>query len=179
MSNMIIHEYEFPIESERLYYRPIVKSDMKAWEAFFVDNSQLHFVGITDPKSPAEESLIWIERQMKRYAETGIGMLAAIEKSTDELVGNVGIIFRENILGEDYFEIGYGVLPSRWNIGYASEMAIRLREYFEVQGLDERVISLINTENIGSQRVAEKNGMMRTVEFDFHGSQAYIYRKDL
>ena len=176
---MLVHEYAFPIESERLYYRPIVKTDTKAWESFFIGNDQLHFVGITNPKSPAEESIIWIDRQMKRYTETGIGMLAAVEKSTDKLIGNVGIILREDILGEDYFEVGYGVVPTHWNKGYASEMAIRLRIYFEAQGLDERVISIINTDNVGSQRVAEKNGMTRTVQFDFHGSQAYIYRKDL
>ncbi|MFY0591030.1 GNAT family N-acetyltransferase [Roseivirga sp.] len=176
---MLVHEYEFPIESERLYYRPIVKEDTKPWEAFFIGNDQLHFVGISNPKSPAEEAVIWIDRQMKRYEETGIGMLAAIEKKTGTLMGNVGIILREKVLGEDFFEIGYGVIPSYWNKGYASEMAIRLREYFEAQKLDERVVSIISIENIGSQRVAEKNGMKRTVAFDFHGSEAYLYRKDL
>ncbi|OEJ99872.1 GNAT family N-acetyltransferase [Roseivirga misakiensis] len=176
---MIIHEYEFPITSERLFYRPIVKEDTKPWEAFFIGNDQLHFVGIPSPKTPEEEAVIWINRQMKRYEETGIGMLAAIDKENGTLMGNVGLILRENILGEDFFEIGYGVIPSYWNKGYASEMAICIREYFEAQRLDERVVSIINIDNIGSQRVAEKNGMKRTVTFDFHGAQAYLYRKDL
>ncbi|OEK00233.1 hypothetical protein BFP97_01320 [Roseivirga sp. 4D4] len=172
---MLIHEYELPIESERLYYRPITKEDIKPWEAFFRDNPYLHFVGIDNPKSPEEESVIWTERQMKRYEETGIGMLATIEKSTNELIGNVGLILREDIMGEDYFEIGYSVIPSRWGMGYASEMAMRFRAYFEEQGLDERVISIISIDNIGSQKVAEKNGMKRGLQFDFHGSPCYQY----
>ena len=112
---------------------------------------------------------------MKRYEETGIGMLAAIEKSTDQLVGNIGIIFRENILGEDLFEIGYAIIPSRWNKGYASEMAIRMRAYFEEQALANKVISLIHVDNIGSQRVAEKNGMIRGEQFEYSGSPCYCY----
>ncbi len=174
---MIIHEYQFPIESERLYYRPITKEDTKPWEAFFIDNPGLHFVGINAPKSPREESIIWTERQMKRYEETGIGMLAAVEKSTHQMIGNVGLILRENIMGEDFFEIGYSVIPSCWGKGYASEMAIRFRQYFEEEGLDEQVISIIHIDNVGSQRVAEKNGMTQGPEFDFLGSPCYRYLK--
>ena len=116
---MIIHEYQLPITSERLYYRPITKEDTKSWEAFFIDNPDLHFVGVKGSNGPQEEAVIWTERQMKRIADTGLGMLAAVEKSTDTLIGNVGVIFRENIMGEDLFEIGYSVIPSRWNMGYA------------------------------------------------------------
>ncbi len=176
---MIIHEYQLPITSERLYYRPITKEDTKSWEAFFIDNPDLHFVGVKGSNGPQEEAVIWTERQMKRIADTGLGMLAAVEKSTDTLIGNVGVIFRENIMGEDLFEIGYSVIPSRWKMGYASEMAIRFREYFEDQGLDERVISIIHIDNIGSQKVAEKNGMTRGKQFDFLGSPCYCYRKEL
>lgn len=174
---MIIHEYQLPIESERIYYRPITKEDTKSWEAFFTDNPDLHFVGINDSKGPEEEAVIWTERQMKRITETGIGMLAAIEKSTDKLIGNVGIIFREDIMGEDYFEIGYSIIPSRWKMGYATEMAKRFSKYFEDEGIDERVISIIHIDNVGSQKVAKKNGMTQGEQFEFLGSPCYCYFK--
>lgn len=171
----MFHKYQFPIESERLYYRPLTMADKTAWEAFFTNNPFLHFVGIKAPKTPKEESEIWLSRQIKRYEETGIGMLGAIEKSTDELIGNVGIINRGAIEGGSFFEIGYSVVPSRWKLGYASEMAIRLKSYFEAHRIDDKVISIIHIDNIGSQKVAEKNGMKRGPQFDFLGSPCYRY----
>lgn len=176
---MLIHEYQLPIESERLYYRPITKKDIKPWEVFFENNPYLHFVGVENMKSTQDEAIFWTERQMKRYEETGIGMLAAVEKSTDEMIGNVGIIYREDIMGENLFEIGYSVIPSRWKMGYASEMAIRLREYFEEQQLDDKVISIIHVDNVGSQKVAEKNGMKRWKQFEYMDSPCYCYRKEI
>lgn len=174
---MIKHQYQFPIESERVSFRLLTEDDMKAWEAFFTDNPHLHFVGVLDPKSPEEESKIWIERQMKRYGETGVGILAACLKETGELIGNAGIIYRDDVLGEERFEIGYSVIPKYWKQGLASEMAIRLREYFEEHQIDNKVISIINVENIGSQKVALKNGMQRKTEFEFLNTPCYIYER--
>lgn len=171
------HRYQFPIESERISFRLLTKVDTKAWEAFFTDNPYLHYVGVLDPKTPEEESKIWIERQMKRYGETGVGILAACLKETGELIGNAGIIWREDVLGEERFEIGYSVIPKYWKQGYASEMAIRLREYFEEHKIDSSVISIINIDNIGSQKVAMNNGMSRKCEFEFLNTPCYIYER--
>lgn len=173
----IKHQYKFPIESERLSFRLLTKEDCKAWEAFFIDNPYLHYVGVTNPKSPEEESKIWVERQMKRYHETGVGILAVCLKGTKELIGNAGIIWREDVLGEERFEIGYSVIPKYWKQGYASEMAIRLREYFEENQIDGSVISIINIDNIGSQKVALNNGMKRKAKFEFLNTPCYVYER--
>lgn len=169
------HQYKFPIESERLYYRQLTTLDIKSWETFFIDNPYLHFVGVTTPANPTKESTIWIERQIQRYKDTGLGMLAAIEKSTNQLIGNVGVIYREATLGKDMFEIGYSVIPTKWKLGYASEMAIAMRTYFEEHSLDSEVFSIIHIDNIGSQKVAEKNGMQRGEQFEFKGAPCYSY----
>ncbi|WP_420387597.1 GNAT family N-acetyltransferase [Roseivirga sp.] len=172
---MTRHQYQFPIESERISFRLLTPSDKEAWKAFFTDNPHLHFVGVTNPKSPEEESQIWVERQMKRYGETGVGILAACLKETGELIGNAGIIWRDDILGKERYEIGYSVTPQYWNQGFASEMAIRLKEYFQEHQIDSSVISIIHVDNIGSQKVAEKNGMSRGPQFEFLDSPCYLY----
>ncbi len=173
------HQYQFPIESKRISFRFLTKDDTSAWEAFFIDNPNLHFVGVTDNKSPAEQSAFWIERQMTRYEETGIGILAAVSKETGELIGNAGIIWRDNILGQPIFEIGYSVIPKLWGKGYAAEMAIRLSEYFEEHHMADLVYSIIHIDNIGSQKVAEKNRMSQGQQFEFLGSPCYLYFKKI
>ncbi len=174
----MVHQYKFPIESERLLFRHLTLSDIKEWENFFIDNPYLHFLSINEAKSPIEESIIWIERQLQRYKSTGLGLLAAIEKSTGQLIGNAGIMCRDILPNDNKFEIGYSVIPSKWKSGYASEMAIRMKMYFEEHNLADSVSSIIHVDNIGSQKVAEKNGMKRGALFIFKGAPCYCYSTD-
>jgi len=168
-----------PIRSQRLYYQLLKENDIADWEAFFVNNDQLHFVGIKDPQSPAVEARKWIQKQTTRYAETGVGMLGAYLKSNDRLIGNCGLVWREDVMGEDLYEIGYGVIPEYWGKGYASEMSARLMKYFIDQQLGTKVISIIDTQNLASQQVALKNGMSKGVTFAYNGSRCFQYFRQL
>jgi ribosomal-protein-alanine N-acetyltransferase len=169
------HHYILPIASERLYFQFLSENDTTGWEAFFINNEQLHFVGIKHPESPSIEAHKWIQRQIERYTETGVGMLGAYLKSNDQLIGNCGLVWRQGILGEDLYEIGYGVIPEYWGKGYASEMSASLMQYFLDQQLGTKVISIIDTENLASQRVALKNGMSKGAAFVFKGSHCLQY----
>lgn len=169
------HRYQFPINSERLHFRPLGDKDLNQWEAFFIDNPDLAFVGISTPESPSIESKKWIERQVKRYSESGVGILGAYLKGSDQLIGNCGLIWREGIIGENLYEIGYSIIPAYWQKGFATEMAIRFRKYFEKHQLGNKVISIIALNNIGSQKVAVNNGMQRGAQFNFQGSACYQY----
>jgi ribosomal-protein-alanine N-acetyltransferase len=182
LSGKMIHEYVgLPLESSRLTYRMLMEEDCKPFEAFFVDNSMLAYVGVVDSKdvTPEQHSVAWTTRQMKRVQETGIGMLAVVEKASGKMIGNVGLIFREGIgpEKEDLFEIGYGFVPSRWGKGYATEAATRIREYFEHHSLDDKVVCCMSSENLPSCRVAEKLGMTRHFTFDNPGP-SHMYRRD-
>lgn len=169
--------YQFPIETERLLLRLLTPKDLEAWSVFFINNPQLHYVGITEEAPPLIHAKKWMDRQLKRYSDTGLGMLAIIEKSTGELIGQVGILERD-VDGEIFHEIGYGVIPAKWGKGYASEGAIRMKKYLIEHKIDDKVISLIHPDNIGSQKVAEKNGMHREREWLFEGKPCFIYRQN-
>ena len=175
LKKMNKHQYQFPIESDRLVYSHLHETDQEEWEAFFIDNPQLNFVGITQARSAKEESRIWLNRQIKRYEETGIGILGARIKEDQRLIGNAGIIWREDVQGRSLYEIGYSVIPELWGKGFASEMAKCFRKYFVKHSIDKRVHSLIHIDNIGSQKVAEKNKMKRISEFEFLNSPCYLY----
>lgn len=155
-------------ESDRLYYRKVTEKDIPEWEKFFEDPDNYQYLGLPVQGTPNELANFWIEKQRSRYEEFGIGHLTARLKSTNELVGMVGILPRELSFG-NFKEIGYSVLPKFWKQGFASEMSQQLKHFGYVNNMtNDGFISMIHPDNIGSMRVAANNGMKR------RGSTFYI-----
>lgn len=161
-------KYRFPIASERLDFQPLTIEDYASWAPFFINNPGLKYVAMLNPGDPMEESKTWIDRQQKRYADTGYGHLKLVEKTTGKLVGNAGLILRPTD-GVDLLEVAYSILPEHCGKGYASEAAICLKEYIRDQQLSDRAISIIHEENLASQKVAAKNGMKRGRKSEYMG----------
>ena len=133
----------FNHESERLSYRKLTEADIPSWTEFFVNNDTLHFLGMDTSKSHLVLATEWIQKQIERYAESGLGHLAVIEKSTDKLVGFSGIIARDIDSGQ-YFEIGYSFKPTSWGKGYASEASQHLKKIGLELEISHKFLSLIH-----------------------------------
>jgi RimJ/RimL family protein N-acetyltransferase len=161
-------------ESKRLIYRRATLSDILAWADFFVDNDRLHFFDFDLRKSKEELAEKWITVQLERYKTNGFGHLAVELKSTGALIAMGGILPRE-ISGQSEFEIGYSVSPKYWGNGYATEIAMTMKD-FATRHIDSpRIISIIDLENFQSANVAMKNGMRVLFQTDFKGSEVNIY----
>ena len=152
MKNYFLHS------SERLNYRALTSDDIQAWIPFFENNNRLRFFGFDESKTNEELSRDWIERQLLRYKESGLGMLAVIETNSNQLIGLAGIIPRD-FEGLTLYEIGYSLLQSHWGKGYASEAAQHFRKVGTQLGISSVFVSTIHPENTDSMRVAERNGM--------------------
>jgi len=116
----------------------------------------------------------WIERNLRRYAEDGVGLWAMVLKATGEMIGDCGII-RQHVEGEHLYEIGYHLRRDQWGQGLATEAAIACREWGFANLKVDRLISLIPPENVPSCRVAERNGMTIWKEVDWRGLRHYVY----
>lgn len=161
-------------ESERLSFRSFHPDDWQAWEHFFPGNPNLRFVGQDDDRSAEEKAQTWVNRQLERKAQGEFGQLAVCLKESGEFIGVGGLISRELEDGM-VLEVTYSLLPAHHGKGYATELALHFLQYgFEALQQD-RLISLIHTENLASMRVAEKNGLRRTKEIEFMGFQVYVY----
>lgn len=164
----------FNQESERLSYRKLTYDDAKSWEEFFVNNNRIHFLGL-DPKRPKEElAKETIARQLKRYEEDKIGLLAVIEKKSGDLIGLTGLISRE-VENKKEIEIGYSFKAKYWGNGYATEAAQSMKTFGLNNEIAKRFISIIHKDNTTSFRVAERNGMKPIIETNFMGMDVIIY----
>ena len=86
----------------------------------------------------------------------GYGHWTVLEKETGLIVGRVGLWYPEGWPG---LELGWVIRRSHWNRGYATEASREALAFaFDVVGADH-IISLIQSSNVRSIRVAEKIGL--------------------
>jgi RimJ/RimL family protein N-acetyltransferase len=84
-------------------------------------------------------------------------------------------LIRQEVEGQSETEIGYLVARAHWRRGIATEAALALREYaFSTLGRT-RVISLIRAENLPSQGVARKLGMIHERDVRWAGLPHRVY----
>jgi len=164
----------FDHASERLSYRKLAETDVTSWLEFFENNDTLHFLGMDTSRSHLDLATEWIQKQIERYAASGLGHLAVIEKSTDKLVGFSGIIPRD-LNSKPYFEIGYSFKPTSWGKGFASEASQHLKKIGLELEISDKFVSIIHTENLPSMKVAKKNGMVPLFETKYTGIDVVVY----
>jgi len=116
----------------------------------------------------------WFDRQFDRYRTNEFGQLAAIEKTTGNLMGLGGILTRE-LQGKPEFEITYSLLPSFWGKGYATELATSMKRFGLENGVSDKFISIIHRENEASMNVARKNGMTVLYETEYLEMDVYVF----
>lgn len=145
------------VESERLYLREMKQSDYKALCKMLQDNEVMYAY---EGAFSDEESQNWLTNQMTRYQKNGFGLWAVILKESGEMIGQCGLTI-QNVKNSQVLEIGYLFQKKYWHQGYAIEAATLCKDYaFEVLNYHE-VYSIIRDNNIASQKVALRNGMIK------------------
>lgn len=167
--------YMHGAETKRLKIRKLEISDVEVWEQFFCHNPNLGYLGLDDSLNAQAQSEDWIERQLLRYENDRYGHHALIEKQSGLFVGQCGLLAQE-IEGKAEVEIGYHLLPKYWGKGFATEAALKFRDYAFGNNIAKSLISVIDVRNINSQRVAEKLGMSIDKQIQLFGLEVYIYR---
>ena len=161
-------------ETERLLIRPLVKSDYQVWQEFVMDEVATKFFP-DEWKLKPEKSEEWINLQLKSYKENRYGLQALIEKKSGEFIGQCGLL-TQTIDGRNELEIGYHLIPRYWGNGYAIESAGEFKKMGFENKLAESIISIIDVENISSQKVAQRNGMTKETKTLFMEMEVFIYR---
>lgn len=164
----------FNQQSERLIYRKLTVDDIPSWLEFFENNDRLHFLGIDLTKTNEQHAEDWITRQLKRYELQGLGFLAVVSKESGKLIGLGGILPRE-LNGSDEYEIAYSLIPKYWGKGYATEIAVQMKNFGFAAINTKRFISIIDLENIDSANVAIKNGMNILFKTDYQGMEVNVF----
>ena len=114
-------------------------------------------------RKKSDEFIDWC---LSQYENKGVGLYAVVYKEDQRIIGYCGYYF-QIIDGIEEIEIGYRLHPDYWNRGLATEVSKAVQENgFDKLGFD-RMISIIESENVASIRIAVKNGMKYEKNFLF------------
>lgn len=158
-------------ETERLLLREYNENDITILHSILSDAETMKYY-----PSPfnLEQTKNWIEKNIKRYQEDGYGLWAVCLKESNELIGDSGLV-KQIVHGKTEVEIGYHIDKKHWSKGYATEAAKGCMEYAFSHLNQEKLISIIDSNNKASIRVAEKNGFTKEKEAFIFNKAHHIY----
>jgi RimJ/RimL family protein N-acetyltransferase len=149
------------IETDRLMIRPYSVADQPALDAILMDATTMRFW--PRPFTPGEAAG-WLSRNIERINASIYGRCALVLKASAAIIGDVGVV-RADLAGAERDDLGYIIHHRYWGQGLATEAARALRDYsFSFHGIAALYANMA-WDNVPSQRVAEKIGMHKVLEF--------------
>jgi RimJ/RimL family protein N-acetyltransferase len=146
------------IASERLELREFGPQDAATVTAL-VQAEDYTSLPPSAPSRPADVDA-WLADGVHKHRLEGGGVhLLMAERSSGELVGSISL-FKTDWEAHSS-EVGYGVRPDRRGRGYATEAVVAVARWALSEGGMQRIALTAVTENVSSQRVAEKAGFQR------------------
>jgi len=162
-------------ETERLKFRLLNDNDFNEWVELFNDIEVSKILGMDKLGTPKEQCEKWFEWTYDRYKNNLGGQNVLIEKSTNKIIGQSGLLVRE-INGYNEIEIAYSILPYARKKGFASEASQKCRNFAFENNFAEKLISIINPTNLYSEKVALNNGMKIRETIHFHGNKMNVFQ---
>lgn len=159
------------IETERLFLRPLDRSDVDVFVELHADLRVNRFVGAYS-RQQALERLAVVERQ---WAERGHGLCAIELKSTGGFIGRSGLQHWEQF-GE--VELGWTLRAEHWGHGYATEAAQACLDWGFATLEEDYFTALMRPGNEPSVRVAERLGFSPRRQDMLKGSPVTVYALD-
>ena len=158
-------------ETQRLRLRPFVHGDAFHLHQILAVEGVLRYYPSSDPPDLERVERL-VARQLVHWEEHGYGWWAVDDKANEALIGWSGLQYLPDT---DEIEIGYLLARPHWGQGLASEGA-RVGMDFGFSQLNiPTIIGIVHPENIASQRVLEKIGLVFQEEAEYFGMQCYKY----
>ncbi|MBS7254332.1 GNAT family N-acetyltransferase [Flavobacterium branchiicola] len=165
-----------PIETERLFLREFLESDVeKLFE--MESNPNVHvFVG-KKPLKRIDQAFEYIQFIQQQYKDHGTGRWAVILKETNEFIGWSGIKFITNEINnhKDFYEIGYRFNEKHWGKGYATEAGKAFVDYAFNELKADALYAYADAGNDNSRKILEKLGLKYVNNFEYEEEMEVWY----
>ena len=160
------------LETERLCLRDYAETDFEAYYKLKTDDRTMYYlqdIKLDDretARAEFEDVLADIESDHRKYYFLHMEL-----KDTHEQVGSIGYTVIDDTPVGKIVHLGYFTYPQFWGNGYTSEALNKLLEFAFTKDNVYRVTTGCLKENVGSERVMQKNGMIKEaehVDYEWH-----------
>ena len=160
------------LETERLCLRDYAETDFEAYYKLKTDDRTMYHlqdIKLDDremARSEFEDVLTDIESDHRKYYFLHMEL-----KDTHEQVGSIGYTVIDDTPVGKIVHLGYFTYPQFWGNGYTSEALNKVLEFAFTKDNVYRVTTGCLKENVGSERVMQKNGMIKEaehVDYEWH-----------
>lgn len=162
--------------TEHLRIRHFRESDFDAMAQLLADPEVMKFS--LDGPCSIERTQKYMTYIFNMYRDHGLGLWAVEHKNDDRFIAYCGH-FIHTIDQQREIELGYRFARPYWGKGLATEAGKAVCDYAFNQLKLNRLISIIQAENIASIRVAEKCGLTYEKDSVFHDIPVRIYAKQV
>lgn len=162
-------------KTKRLIVRHLNHDDYDMMYSIYRDPEGAKWVGDGQPIT-AEDCEKWIDITQNNYKTRGYGMFALYDQKLKTVIGFGGIVHPG---GQKEPEIKYSIKKELWGQGYATEAVKGLIKYGSSVHAITHFIATVAQENLASQRVLEKAGMVQSdiiKEADNSSTLVFSYR---
>ncbi|WP_437186110.1 GNAT family N-acetyltransferase [Planctomicrobium sp. SH668] len=166
------------LATNRLVLRKLVVGDLDFVAELRGDPEVMKFYPKVLDRS---ESLLFIEKQLQRYAQDGFALWLVLDRESQLPRGLVGIV-RQLVEDRELIEVGWMIQRESWRQGFAKEAASACLEW-AFRRLDvDRIFALIRPENLPSIAVAKSLQMQVEAKlvnhFGFRHHAFYVTREN-
>lgn len=159
------------IATERLRFAPWTEQTIAALHAMHNNPEVQRYM---DPSATGWSAQITAGRVAQwttEFDDHGLGKFALVRHSDGAFVGRAGF----SMFAGGPPELGYSLDAPHWGQGYASEIALGLRDWYFANRDEDGFIAFAHVGNGASQRILEKIGMKPTHVAEFAGMPHQFY----
>jgi len=161
------------LTTTRLLLRAWREDDLDDYAAMCADPEVMRFIGSGTPLDRAD-SWRWIALTVGHWELRGFGQWALESRSDGTLVGRAGLWQPEGWPG---LEVGWALARSQWGHGFATEAGQAAIDFAWRSLHASEIISLIQPDNIRSQRVAGRLGLQLERRQRLGKADVFVYRR--
>lgn len=159
------------IATQHLFLRQFVESDTDTLHQVFNEDDILKY--FPNPAPPAREKIAkLIQAQINHWKEHGYGWWAVEPLGDQRLIGWAGLQYLPDT---DETEVAYMLSKSFWGRGLATEAAIASLEFGFGSFPFESIVGITHPDNLASQRVLEKSGLIFTLRTEYFGMDCFRF----